>query len=437
MEKKYAQIRYDGNIVCLVGDESLGMPINSDCVYTVDISKHSQRESIVENMIYNPASNTFTNGELEYSGKIGEYGPFPTQEIIAAEASKSKTDNSKICLTFNEDKSVQTGTLVKFVSPCSCIGINKVEIHGTTYSLVDAVGNVVSEISGETGGVFAKDSIVVIALNAETTTAYIQNAAKAIEDNIRPVETGGTGADTIAKARQNMNYIGSNPIDHFGYDTPDAWAKLKSGYALINVKNALNDQPYQYGFLENIVSNGTTVVQKFISTSGGVWYRNGDTTNGWKTYDIWGKQWVKMLDENNFALDSYMTGMAYETFLSSDLMFLDISKTYSSSGNSELFSPCEGGGMQCRKKGKVFVLAQLEVTDLSANTTVYCCFKKGTTPYATSFVNCGSGTSVHLTNQKIFSVEQYDIIDLCASSSNGSGIVKEDNRTSLFVMYLE
>lgn len=167
--RKYAQINACTNEVVLIGDESLGMPVaDSNLVYTINISSHSQKDEIDVYWTYSKTTELFTEPSKD---------PLPipvVHEIIADSAEKSGTDT--IVLTVSQD--FMTGTVVKFVAPCDCVGISKINILDKTFSLVDAVGNSVSTISGATGGVFSKGSVIAIALNIDNGKAYIQNAAK-------------------------------------------------------------------------------------------------------------------------------------------------------------------------------------------------------------------------------------------------------------------
>lgn len=107
---------------------------------------------------------------------------------------------------------------------------------------------------------------------------------------------GGTNANNAADARQNLNYIGVNPIASIEEDTPTNWAALGTGVAYINVDGLLNNQPYTYGFLENRVHNGL-ISQTFYPMNGNspVWHRSGNSS-GWYAGSA---NWVKSLDENN------------------------------------------------------------------------------------------------------------------------------------------
>ena len=192
-ERKYAQIRYDGNVVCLVGDETMNMPINSDVVYTINLEGHIQQNTVEEGMIYDPNTDTFSEGSPDYSKECGPYGPFPTQEVIATAAEIDEAETDTIVVTVGE--TVQTGTVVKFIAPCSCAGISNVKIFDKVYKLVDALGNPVTEV----GGAFIAGAIVAIALKIKEPvtsklseqTTYIVGSDIIIGDEITVTASGG------------------------------------------------------------------------------------------------------------------------------------------------------------------------------------------------------------------------------------------------------
>lgn len=109
-------------------------------------------------------------------------------------------------------------------------------------------------------------------------------------------EMGGTGGSGLPEARQNINYIGTNPITKPGDDTPANWVALGTGVAYFDGSGKLNKQPTAYGFVKNIVV-GTIVYQTFYSMNGNspVWNRSGNSS-GWYSSSA---NWVKQLDETN------------------------------------------------------------------------------------------------------------------------------------------
>ena len=124
----------------------------------------------------------------------------------------------------------------------------------------------------------------------------LENAIQNIEvGEIVPIEKGGTNARTVEKARQNINFIGVNPIASTNDDTTENWIALGTGVAVFT-ENRLENQPYSYMIVENIVTE-TWVSQIAVSLSGAgeVWKRSGNS-NGWY---IKTKKWLKNLDENS------------------------------------------------------------------------------------------------------------------------------------------
>lgn len=165
--RKYAQIRKNGNVVCLVGDESLGMPItNSNCVYTVELKGHAQQDEVEENMLYDPKTDTFYWGDIAYEPEPNFYA---VQEIIAFKAVREGT-----VIALDVPAAPATGTIVKFKAPCACSGVTTLYICGNDYALVDADGNIITDIPGN---VFVAGAMVAVLIDNETSKAFIQNAA--------------------------------------------------------------------------------------------------------------------------------------------------------------------------------------------------------------------------------------------------------------------
>lgn len=146
--------------------------------------------------------------------------------------------------------------------------------------------NTVDSVNGKTGNVNLKLSDVT-------------------GSEILPVENGGTGASTKAAARQNMNYIGTNPIKTPEEDTVANWIALGTGVAFVSESGLLNNQPYAYGYIENYTS-GSYLFQTFHSLNGNssVWRRSGNKSNGWYAGSA---NWVKVLDAKGGVIDGYLT----------------------------------------------------------------------------------------------------------------------------------
>lgn len=97
-----------------------------------------------------------------------------------------------------------------------------------------------------------------------------------------PIENGGTGASNIKMARQNMFYLGTNPVASSEEDTPQAWAALGIGVFYITKSGYLIDQPATVGFCLNFVS-GELVKQVWFtqSSTSATIYQRGGNANGW------------------------------------------------------------------------------------------------------------------------------------------------------------
>lgn len=114
--------------------------------------------------------------------------------------------------------------------------------------------------------------------------------------------------DSIANTRQNLNYLGQNPIASADEDTPEKWIALGTGHAYIYGTGKLKNQPVGYGLLENTVT-GLTSFQTFTSwTDGSVrrkWTRTGQT--------VW-SDWLMQLDEINMLDIVYPVGSVYISY---------------------------------------------------------------------------------------------------------------------------
>lgn len=78
-------------------------------------------------------------------------------------------------LTVTVDEEVGDNTVVKFCAPCACSSVTTgVKIGDTTYTVVDASGNV---MTGAGSGAWAANAHVALLLSKSTSKAYIQNSA--------------------------------------------------------------------------------------------------------------------------------------------------------------------------------------------------------------------------------------------------------------------
>ena len=101
-------------------------------------------------------------------------------------------------------------------------------------------------------------------------------------DSIVPIANGGTGASDIKAARQNMFYLGTNPVASLEEDTPVFWASLGIGIFYVSKTGVLNDQPASLGFCFNLVS-GQLVKQIWYtqSSTAATIFQRGGNSNGW------------------------------------------------------------------------------------------------------------------------------------------------------------
>ena len=160
-----------------------------------------------------------------------------------------------------------------------------------------------SVTSVDTSAIDAQVKALIANLEAEIEgvkdTSGLMFEADWVENGVIPIKNGGTGANNAAIARQNINFIGVNPIASIEEDTPANWAALGTGVAYINKAGMLANQPSTYGFVENRVYN-KLISQTFYSRNGNrpLWHRSG-TESDWYTYSATGATWVKSLDENS------------------------------------------------------------------------------------------------------------------------------------------
>ena len=121
-----------------------------------------------------------------------------------------------------------------------------------------------------------------------------------IEDGVIPVSKGGTNATTSANARQNINFIGENPITNDTDDTPTNWIELGTGIAHCNSSGTSMFIPTEHGILQNIVANNT-IAQIWTDLVDGkpkTWKRSGNAF-GWFSGWICELQIIKLWENAN------------------------------------------------------------------------------------------------------------------------------------------
>lgn len=150
------------------------------------------------------------------------------------------------------------------------------------------------------------DSVTKVDMDAihAQLTGLVEELEEAIQNidvgEVVPIEKGGTNAQTSAEARQNINFIGRNPIASLEEDTTATWAAFGTGVAFVDVNGVITNMPNPAGgFIFNQITDGL-VHQVWYGMNGSamtVRYRAGNS-NGWYPGT---EHWVKGLTENNGA----------------------------------------------------------------------------------------------------------------------------------------
>ena len=114
----------------------------------------------------------------------------PAQAVVATSAYLSSGS-----VVLDLPVAVDTGTLVKFAAPCACSDVTDgIVIDDVTYSVVDSLGEVATDL----GGAWDAGAQVAVIIDKAESKAYIQNAATSsyLEKNKQNTITGA--ATTIA-----------------------------------------------------------------------------------------------------------------------------------------------------------------------------------------------------------------------------------------------
>lgn len=106
---------------------------------------------------------------------------------------------SKIKLTLPAGEKLTYGKLVSFEAPCACTNVDGIQINGTDYALVDALGNSFAKTPA-----FKEGLLVTVAIDNVNYKALLQNpsivaTAKTISETL-PVSKGGTGKTSASEA---------------------------------------------------------------------------------------------------------------------------------------------------------------------------------------------------------------------------------------------
>lgn len=135
------------------------------------------------------------------------------------------------------------GKQVSFVAPCGCDAVTGLSIEGETYTVVDAMGEVVTGI----GGVFCAGSVISVILDTVNKKAYLQNG-------VTPARVG----DTLTTIRTDLGdkWLLCNGEGVNASEYPELSEKLNSRYnfvenSYVNIKGF--DGTYYAGFNYNYV----------------------------------------------------------------------------------------------------------------------------------------------------------------------------------------
>ena len=119
-------------------------------------------------------------------------------------------------------------------------------------------------------------------INAVKNNANLMLITDWTQNGVIPITKGGTNATTPANARQNINFIGENPITNDTDDTPTNWIELGTGIAHCDSSGTSMFIPTEHGILQNIVANNT-IAQIWTDLVDGkpkTWKRSGNAF-GW------------------------------------------------------------------------------------------------------------------------------------------------------------
>lgn len=129
--------------------------------------------------------------------------------------------------------------------------------------------------------------------------------------NITSVEnTFNAGWLSLPQTRQNINFIGRNPIASVSEDTPANWKTFGTGIAYISGNNIVVDSPSNYGIVQNMVYGSEVRQVWFGMYNGDIYHRGGHVTSGWSG------TWKKMLDEQTMLDMVYPVGAVYISYTS-------------------------------------------------------------------------------------------------------------------------
>lgn len=267
-----------------------------------------------------------------------------------------------------------------------------------------------------------------------------------------PEEFGGTHSKSLPKARQNINFIGVNPIASIAEDTPANWATFGTGVARIYGDGLLNEQPSAYGVLENIPLNydGTNVMQRFVATSsyedinGAEFYRAGDGTEwlfGWRKTIGYGTDGNTITAGNvPFGLHALTVGCSSELSLSTAAGKVTCGRVYSNvNAVTSGILEASDGGIKVLRKGRYLVSASVYGSSMTAGDALSAAIYQGTRATAGAYAQTAGRTYTTVSiPPRVLSLAAGETFYLYTYNINSAtGIIEASNNTLLTVIAID
>lgn len=134
---------------------------------------------------------------------------------------------------------------------------------------------------------------------AYTKTNWVNGVTPINAANLNNIESGLESAHNLIegvnnKTRQDINFIGQNPLSTLEEDTVAFWHSKGSGIFELYGSGNITDQPTSAMLVHNLVADNGNVHQlAFQQRVGGIWHRGGNLESGWNG------TWRRILDENS------------------------------------------------------------------------------------------------------------------------------------------
>ena len=165
------------------------------------------------------------------------------------------------------------GKQVSFVAPCNCKSVTGLSIEGETYTIVDALGEVISG----TGNYFCAGSVVSVILNVDTKKAYLQNGviSPKVGDTLTTIRTDlgdkwllcNGESVSAAEYPELCNTLAWSPVHGDVTEIADF-----SGYSVLAYK-------YLNGYHLYVLHKSNTLYIAYSQSFDGVWTINAVRSN--------------------------------------------------------------------------------------------------------------------------------------------------------------